>query len=1118
MAVNANAQSVQAQSVQAPPAAAIIAPPVTVNYGNQQFDLINNPPNWPLMLSNLNTAQITSGILYNKVAMFSNLYDFNRGRYNVSHAEHFKQAINELYYASDQLKFMSATQLKQAIISTPTATIDIGIINTTIDMLNFNEKNPSTGGLTFPIDKFVPIAGQPAFVTRKILLAAPLKEMMSGTDVTYKFSSTLIYNNSGTTAIKNLVVYFNDNIPISIITNGVLVTPSQNVSYSTTGSKMLTFIATFTDNSTITTSGYHYFTFIDNSTSSAVASAGPCDTNLTDRELFKSDLPFKGYDESVAYYGKFQTTTFYHTKNGSSANLAKTVLKPVIVIDGFDPGDKRRTTDCDCEQDTSENGCLQSYSKKYFSLSQGFTYVFNPVEHESIVDNMRYNDVNSNGDLISPNFIDKLRDEGYDVIILNIPKYSTSAEGSTIENKAIDGGADYVERNAYTLASYLQRTKSLLNTNGSTNNIVIMGPSMGGLISRFALAYMEKRRAQATTVADQIKWQHNTRLWVSFDSPHLGANIPIGAQANIWFFGNQLRNSSAEEKFNNTLNSIAAKQMLISQFSNTLNTMVNGTGYSNNSPFFTRFQNSMRLNGVTGSSGFPVSVPGSFRKIAIANGSFSGVKNGVESDEFLNVRGYKDPTVTEGLITGALVGSVVPFVGTITGALIGGLLGASNANITLLRVRDKYYPGYGQSDDIFNGDGQNFKIGWSQWHINHKWYNLRGINNDLRGSLDVVPGGSFNTAKVIKDEIISGLDEAGLSNEVRTDAKLHAFIPVFSALAHLNPVQSWSNPLNYNLVCATNKQTPFDTYYGSTANTPHIFLTKEMVDWLMKEIGTPTIPASPQAPVFPLQLNLLTGPAVVCKNTTASYTFDDICMLPTAATWTVTPNLQINNSNGYNINVTALADGAATITATFQNGQTYSKTIWVGKPSFTFLSNNLVPEIISINVIGTNGFKIVNQNLTNVTWELISSTPNSCGTLEGSGLNGTIEYVNNPNPCRTNIKVTATNLCGSTSVVKAFVGRNCPNCPQRLSNMNIFTIFPNPSSEIVNIELRDQENIPEKNSVISGELFDMMGLSKSNIEIINNKAQINVSNFPRGIYILKINTDGVEEQHQIAVQ
>ena len=61
----------------------------------QDIQVVDSPPNWTFMLSNLNTTQITSGILYNKVGMFSNLYDYNRDKYNLSHADHFMQGINE---------------------------------------------------------------------------------------------------------------------------------------------------------------------------------------------------------------------------------------------------------------------------------------------------------------------------------------------------------------------------------------------------------------------------------------------------------------------------------------------------------------------------------------------------------------------------------------------------------------------------------------------------------------------------------------------------------------------------------------------------------------------------------------------------------------------------------------------------------------------------------------------------------------------------------------------------------------------------------------------------------------------------------------------------------------
>lgn len=1054
----------------------------------QQVQLEETLPNWSVMLSNLNQSQITAGFLYNKTAMFTNLYDYNRGNYNLSHADHFKQAINELYYASEQTKFISASQLKTNTATTASGSIDIGIVNTTITMLNFNEKDPTTGGLTFPVDRFVPISGRPAFLSRKILLASPLKESTAGTAVTYKFSNNLIFTNA-TTAIKTLVVYFDNATPVTIINNGSLVLVTKTVNYTTSGKKALKFVATFTDNSTITTVGYHFFSYIAPLTTALTASptttnlVSPCNYVLKDRDTYKSTIAFQGYDEPAAYYGKFDRTVFYHTDNG---NTQKKILKPIIIIDGFDPGDTRKTTDCDCEMDTSEGGCFEKYSKNNGG-------VFNATEHESIEDNMYYENAPND----RKNLIDVLRGIGYDVIILNIPNYSTSAEGSTVENKKIDGGADYVERNGRALASYLKSTKSTLLANGSNQDIVIMGPSMGGLISRYALAYMEK---QFATTGD-VTWKHNTRLWVSFDSPHLGANIPVGAQANIWFFGEKLHNDSAKDKFDNQLNSIAGKQMLINQFSNTLATMSGNTGTSSNAPFFTQFQSNLNSNGIAGSNGFPIS-SSTFRKIAIVNGSLNGTKNGVEGGEFLNVRGYKDPTLLEGALAGAAVGGIFGgWAGIGFGTIAGGLLGASNANITVLRSKDNFYPAYGQTDYIFQGDGQNFNVGWQNWYINHKWYKLKGVNNDSRGSLDVVPAGTFTTGKILRDEIVKGVEDAGLSSEVRgTNIDTHSFIPTFSSLAHLNPWQDWSNPLNTNLACPSNKQTPFDSYFGAINNTPHISLTKEMVTWLLKELA-----GQPQAPSFPIQANLLTGPDLICNANTV-YSFSDACKLPSAVTtWSVSPNLQIVSSTSYSVTVSQISNGQGTITATFQNGQTVTKTIWVGAPSFSFDYYYFDPQPVKSTLCAVSdvpNLTLAQQGVTNVVY----TTSNNVLISNWGGpycVRGTNVFC---------VNATATNACGSTTVTY--------ECGFRMANpnTNFYTIYPNPSNDIVNIDVRDANNTPEKGATISGELFDMMGQSKSKVEISNNKATFSVKGLNKGIYVLKIYINNQVESHQIAVE
>ena len=104
---------------------------------------------------------------------------------------------------------------------------------------------------------------------------------------------------------------------------------------------------------------------------------------------------------------------------------------------------------------------------------------------------------------------DILRLEGYDIVILNAPVYTT-------DGKLIDGGADYIQRNALVLVELI----NFLNAEKvGDEELVVLGPSMGGLIARYGLSYME-----------QNSIEHETRLYISFDSPHRGANIPCVAQ------------------------------------------------------------------------------------------------------------------------------------------------------------------------------------------------------------------------------------------------------------------------------------------------------------------------------------------------------------------------------------------------------------------------------------------------------------------------------------------------------------------------------------------------------------------------------------------------------------
>ncbi|MCW8982334.1 MAG: hypothetical protein OQJ83_13200, partial [Altibacter sp.] len=198
-------------------------------------------------------------------------------------------------------------------------------------------------------------------------------------------------------------------------------------------------------------------------------------------------IGYQGYDETQAYFGEGEYEIFLDLVDG-------TLDKPIIVLDGFDPGDSRDITGL-------------------------------------------YNSLNFDGQ----NLADIVRNEGFDIVVLNAPAYTT-------DGKAIDGGADYIQRNAMVLIALID----LLNDQKvGDEELVILGPSMGGLVARYALSYMEQNSLDA-----------ETRLYISFDSPHRGANIPISLQYLINYLAQETGDPDAQAIVDNVLNSPAAKEML----------------------------------------------------------------------------------------------------------------------------------------------------------------------------------------------------------------------------------------------------------------------------------------------------------------------------------------------------------------------------------------------------------------------------------------------------------------------------------------------------------------------------------------------------------------------------
>ncbi|RZJ33652.1 MAG: T9SS type A sorting domain-containing protein [Flavobacterium sp.] len=426
-----------------------------------------------------------------------------------------------------------------------------------------------------------------------------------------------------------------------------------------------------------------------------------------------ASIAFQGYEETQPFVGQAEYEIY-------ADNVDGIIDKPIILLDGFDPNDGR------------------AIPAIYGLLNYG----------------------------TGQNLADDLRNLGYDVIILNFPNYTRPADGALIS-----GGSDYIERNAMVLVELLNQVNAMKV--GTEQNVVI-GPSMGGLIARYALRYMEMNSLT-----------HDTRLYVSFDAPHRGANIPIGFQHlfNYMAYG-PLGDATVQVLVDAMIRSNASRQMLIDQFEGHL---------QSGSP--TEFDPAILLP--TGKPGFrdffqaeldAMGLPQNTRNIAIANGSSNGTTNGTPGmavmDHTFNI--------------------------TSTQRAIINLKFAPAANQTVMVSR-------------FRGQANVFSF-WITVYESA----ANSMAPTTSDGLDSAPGGKFD---------ISSLAGVAGSNALLTEffdnlnVTSFDFVPTRSSLA-LSDSLNWYLPVDAS-------SSPFDAVNMPTENENHVTLTTTNMAFVLNEILNP---------------------------------------------------------------------------------------------------------------------------------------------------------------------------------------------------------------------------------------------------------------------------------------
>jgi pimeloyl-ACP methyl ester carboxylesterase len=742
----------------------------------------------------------------------------------------------------------------------------------------------------------------------------------------------------------------------------------------------------------------------------------------------KAAIPYQGYNETRAIYGKNKLGFYFADCNN------QTLRKPVILLDGLDPKDSRDSK---------------------IIYNDWFNYI-------RISDNRKINVAN------------ELRIQGYDVIIVDMPHYQ---EDECPTCPLVQGGADYIQRNAMVLVRIIDSVNAVLAANSSTEQLVIVGPSMGGQISRYALTYMEEHNMP-----------HRCRLWVSFDSPHLGANLPIGLQHYVNEMAN-MGSKEAQESRSINLEAAATREQLLDYYGAHANT---SDIVPRQDPIFSMYYNEQNNQGIAdprnnNQKGWPVNC----RRISMISGVVNGVYQQEGQPGSLALRTETKPSGKAGALIGAGLGLLFfqnplnPF---------SWLFGLAATQVPLAK------------GDIWASPASNqtSQVTYANYLFKNRSWNSTNSYSNVIGSMDLLPGGKRAFFKEVADSSIRNWYSRTTFDVYINHSN---FIPTTSSLAlgkgpTPNPNRKWDDNLyNIDLVC--NGETPFDAYYGPiNSNLRHDSLFEQQALYLLDEInGTPMFSAVDYSNIYPIQI--FSGSEPVCGGTTYQ-----VANLPAGATvtWEVTPQNVVSLSQSGNlVTVTKITDGLFTLIAKIRynncSGTSTRSTIQSGGTGW----QQYIYGPTSLSCGEYASYQVANNSNFAYNW----SFPSDWTYAYGQGT--PILYVQAPSYSYGNssgdVSVTVYDGC-DYYYSSVYVDVSC--------GYYYYSMSPNPASSTITVSSKETnaKGVKVDKTITEINIYDKLGNLKMHRKFNKEKkVDLNISNLSADLYYLEI-VDGTYKERQ----
>ncbi len=731
-------------------------------------------------------------------------------------------------------------------------------------------------------------------------------------------------------------------------------------------------------------------------------------------------------------------------------------------------------------------------------------------------------------------FIDRIPESGTITnLLLNNPQYD-------IVYVDWKRGTDNIKKNAQLLKEVIRRVNTLKAAAGSTAKNVIIGQSMGGLITRWALKEMENAGEN-----------HQTNLFISYDTPHQGANLPLAYQ----FLARHVRNQYIKTGVNTVLtvetiqllrggarpiqalqlsNTSAARQMLVEY--------VNDFGNINND-VHNQWQTELK------NMGYPQGFAGSpLRIIAVSNGTeCANPQASAPGSSFLSFVGKGNTT-----FLGDIAGQVAfPIVGSLLNRpslLLGALPGRNDFKFEI------------QLNATDNGGGNRVyynKVSFTKrflWLIPITVNITDKSNYALNGSLpyDSYPGGNY---KVTEEFTSSSADKWLYKyNVTATQQPFFGFVPTTSALDigrgnitltaadYTTKYIGASPPTGSKSSPFANFITAFERF--SYDNEEHLTIGSRNGNWVAAELnkaslGTGNLPVAINC-TYMCNDVVITGPNVLCTNGT--YSIPNV-PIGTTIQWSTTGGIVITGSaNSNSVTISSIsnsssANGIATLSVTTSAscGSLFrTKNITINNPNtdFTRQSQTLVNGGFS------STFTAINQTGATYEWKLdgvvisnllsITITGGNCSTFPLK--TSYVVQLKVTNSCNVS-DINCNNYIYNCNSGFTHIGRCNTNFVSSNSNL-AFNYYPNPAnteltvsySPIITVNDGAAKQVTTLSEPENTQFEILLYDDKSNIinqqknEVGTKEIKINTQNLPNGNYFLHILNGNQKIEKQIVIQ